>query len=144
MITKVLLPCLFINCYENYNPQKFGAKKAMTKKCNWGPWDSIASFASLYYSEVTFYHINRHIQIGTQAVGKFLSLCYTTAHWEGNTWEGGQYGEMFNSRLAILACVQRRTIQKPRTEYSPVLPDPKECSNSMTTHSCTSCTCSRF
>ena len=37
MITKVLLPCLFINCYENYNPQKFGAKKAMTKKCNWGP-----------------------------------------------------------------------------------------------------------
>ena len=89
MITKVLLPCLFINCYENYNPQKFGAKKAMTKKCNWGPWDSIASFASLYYSEVTFYHINRHIQIGTQAVGKFLSLCYTTAHWEGNTWEGG-------------------------------------------------------
>ena len=36
-----------------------------------------------------FTTLNRHIQIGTQAVGKFLSLCYTTAHWEGNTWEGG-------------------------------------------------------
>ena len=42
---------------------------------------------------------------------------------------GGQYGGIFSSRLAVLARAQRGTIQKPRTEYSPVLPDPKECSN---------------
>ena len=42
---------------------------------------------------------------------------------------GGQYGGIFSSRLAVLARAQRGTIQKPRTEYSPVLPDLKECSN---------------
>ena len=31
--------------------------------------------------------------------------------------------------LLVLARAQRGTIQKPRTAYSPVLPDPKECSN---------------
>ena len=42
---------------------------------------------------------------------------------------GGQYGGIFSSRLAVLARAQQGTIQKPRTEYSPVLTDPKECSN---------------
>ena len=42
---------------------------------------------------------------------------------------GGQYGGIFSSRLAVLARAQRGTIQKPRNEYSPVLPGPKECSN---------------
>ena len=37
---------------------------------------------------------------------------------------GGQYGGIFSSRLAVLARAQRGTIQKPRTEYFPILPDP--------------------
>ena len=42
---------------------------------------------------------------------------------------GGQYRGIFSARLAVSARAQRGTIQKPRTEYSPILPDPKECSN---------------
>ena len=60
---------------------------------------------------------------------------------------GGQYGGIFSSRLAVLARAQRGTIQKPRTEYSPVLPDPKECSNRFIvclTHSSATCACSRL
>ena len=36
---------------------------------------------------------------------------------------GGQYRRIFGSRLAVLACPTVGPIQKPRTEYSPVLPD---------------------
>ena len=44
-------------------------------------------------------------------------------------WEGNSYRGIFSSRLAVLALMQRGTIQKQRTKYSSVLPDPKECSN---------------
>ena len=36
---------------------------------------------------------------------------------------GGQYRRIFGSRLAVLARPEGGPIQKPRTEYSPVLPD---------------------
>ena len=35
------------------------------------------------------------------------------------------YGEIFSSRVAVLARPQGGSIQNPRTEYFPILHDPK-------------------
>ena len=51
--------------------------------------------------------------------------------WSGYTyilfhdWECNNYGEIFSSRVAVLARPQGGSIQNPRTEYFPILHDPK-------------------